>query len=70
MMDTAGKVAIPPIYDERVSFRPSFRGIAWAKQDGRWCPIDRHGQEVPGIACSERSPLGEGGGYFKCAVEP
>ena len=70
LMDTAGKVAIQPIYDEQVSFRPSFRGIAWAKHDGRWCPIDRRGQEVPGIACVERSPLGEGGAYFKCAVEP
>jgi WG containing repeat len=70
LMDTAGKVAILPIYDEQVSFRPSFRGIAWAKHDGRWCPIDRHGQDVPGIACIERSPSGEGGAYFKCAVEP
>jgi len=70
LMDTAGKVAIQPIYDEQVSFRPTFRGIAWAKHDSRWCPIDRHGQDVPGIACIERSPLGEGGGYFKCAVEP
>ena len=70
LMDTAGKVAIQPIYDEQVSFRPSFRGIAWANHDGRRCPIDRRGQEVPGIACIERSRLGEGGGYFTCAVEP
>jgi hypothetical protein len=70
LMDTAGKVAIQPIYDKQVSFRSSFRGIAWANHDGRWCPIDRHGQDVPGIACIERSPSGEGGAYFKCAVEP
>ena len=70
LMDTAGKVAIQPIYDEQVSFRPSFRGIAWAKHDGRWCPIDRQGQDVQGIACIERNPLGSGGAYFKCAVEP
>jgi hypothetical protein len=69
-MDPAGKVAIQPIYDGRVSFRPSLRGIAWAKHDGHWCPIDRRGQDVPGIACIERSPLGEGGAYFQCAVEP
>jgi hypothetical protein len=70
LMDTAGGVAIQPIHDEQVSFRPSFRGIAWAKHDGRWCPIDRHGQNVPAIDCIERSPMGVAGGYFKCAVEP
>ena len=70
LMDTAGKVAIQPIYDKQVSFRPSFRGIAWVSHDGRWCPIDRHGQDVPGIACVERSPSGAAGAYFNCAVEP
>jgi WG containing repeat len=70
LMDTAGTVAIQPTYDAQVSFRPSSRGVAWAKHDGHWCPIDRQGQDVPGIACIERSPMGEGGGYFKCAVEP
>ena len=70
LIDTAGKVAIQPIYDDQVSFRQSFRGIAWAKHDGRWCPIDRHGRDVPGIACVERNPLGEGRSYFRCAVEP
>ncbi|WP_246799433.1 WG repeat-containing protein [Bradyrhizobium sp. CCBAU 51753] len=70
LMDTAGKVAIQPTYDAQVSFRPSLRGIAWAKHDGRWCPIDRRGHDVPGLACTERPPLGEGGGYFRCVVEP
>ena len=70
LMDTAGKVTIQAIYDEQVSFRPSLRGIAWAKHDGRSCPIDRHGQDVPGVACIERSRASEGGGYFRCAVEP
>jgi len=70
LMDTAGKVAIQPNYDEQVSFQPSLRGIAWAKHEGRSCPIDRHGQDVPEIACIERNPLGKGGAYFKCAVEP
>jgi hypothetical protein len=70
IMDTAGTVAIQPIYDAQVSFRSSFRGIAWAKHDGRWCPIDRHGHDVAGIPCADRSPFGEGGSYFRCAVEP
>jgi hypothetical protein len=69
-MDTAGKVAIQPIYDAQVSFRPSFRGIAWARHDGRWCPIDRHGHDVLGVACVDRSPLGEAAAYFRCVVEP
>jgi hypothetical protein len=71
LMDTAGTVAIEPIYDEHIIFRPSLRGIAWAKRDGRSCPIDRHGQSVPGIACIERTRLSEGSsGYFRCALEP
>ena len=69
-MDTAGTVVIQPIYDAEVGFRSSLRGIAWAKHDGRWCPIDRHGQDVPGLACADRRPFGEGGGTFICAVEP
>jgi hypothetical protein len=70
LMDTAGKVAIEPIYDEQVSFRPSLRGTAWAKRDGRSCPIDRRGEDVPGLSCIERSRSSEGAGYFACAVEP
>ena len=70
LMDTAGTVAMQPIYDEQASFRPSFRGIAWARQNGLWCPIDRRGQNVPGLACVARSPSGAAGAYFKCAVEP
>jgi hypothetical protein len=69
LMDTAGKVAIEPIYDEQVSFRPTLRGIAWAKRDGRSCPIDRRGQDVPGMACVERNRSNESGGYFRCAIE-
>lgn len=70
LLDTAGKVAIDAVYDAQVSFRPQFRGIAWAVRDGRSCPIDRHGRAVPGIACIERARLSEAGGYFKCGVEP
>jgi WG containing repeat len=70
MMDTTSTVVIQPIYDQQVSFRPSFRGIAWARHGGRWCPIDRHGLDVAGITCVDRSPLGEGGAYFSCVVEP
>ncbi|WP_246583672.1 WG repeat-containing protein [Bradyrhizobium iriomotense] len=69
LMDTAGTVTIQPIYDEQVSFRPTLRGIAWAKRDGRACPIDRHGQDIPGMACIEKSRANEGGGYFRCAIE-
>src|SRR5262249_49990289 len=69
LMDTPGTAVIEPIYDEQISFRPSLRGIAWAKRDGRSCPIDRHGQQVPGIACIERTRQSEAG-YFRCTVEP
>lgn len=69
LMDTAGTVAIQPIYDEQVSFRSSLRGIAWAKRDGRSCPIDRRGQDVPGIPCIQQA-RSESSNYFKCAVEP
>jgi hypothetical protein len=69
LMDTAGEIAIPPIYDEQVSFRPTLRGIAWTRRDSRSCPIDRHGQDVPGMACIERSRSNESGGYFRCAIE-
>lgn len=69
LMDTAGKVAIEAIYDEQVSFRPTHRGIAWVKRDGRSCPIDRRGQDVPGMACVEPSRTNESGGFFRCAIE-
>ncbi|WP_312016711.1 WG repeat-containing protein [Bradyrhizobium sp. BR 10261] len=69
LMDTAGKIAIQPIYDEQVSFRPTLYGIAWIKRDGRACPIDRHGQDIPGMACIEKSRSNESGGYLRCAIE-
>jgi hypothetical protein len=70
LMDTAGTVAIQPIYDQQVSFRPSFRGIAWVRYDDRSCPIDRRGHDVPAIACIDRGRSSEAVDYFKCAVEP
>jgi hypothetical protein len=70
LMDTTGNVAIAPTYDEPVNFRPSFRGIGWVGRDGLSCPIDRHGQDVPGIACFAPSRAGKAVDYFKCAAEP
>lgn len=70
LMDTAGTVAIQPIYDAQVTFRPSFRGIAWVRHDDRSCPIDRRGYDVPGIACIDRGHSGEAASYFKCPVGP
>ena len=46
------------------------RGVAWAKRDGNWCAIDRHGRQVPGIACTDADPIGGPGGRFECKVEP
>jgi hypothetical protein len=69
LVDTTGQVMVQPVYDEPALFLRSFRGIAWAKRDNRWCPIDRRGHDVQGIACTDKSPLGESGGRFQCKVE-
>src|SRR5262249_44943989 len=50
LVDTIGQVIVEPQFDDPVFFTPIFRGIAWGKRDGRWCPIDRRGRSVPGIA--------------------
>jgi WG containing repeat len=70
LTDTAGQVTAEPQFDEPVYFAPSLRGIAWAKQDRRWCAIDRRGRSVPGIACADEDPLGSSKERFKCQVEP
>ncbi|WP_166302858.1 WG repeat-containing protein [Bradyrhizobium sp. 2S1] len=68
LVDTAGQVMVEPQYDEPVYFMPRQRGVAWAKHDGRWCAIDRHGHPVPGIACADTNPLGRDD-RFACKVE-
>jgi hypothetical protein len=70
LVDTAGRVIVEPQFDEPVYFADRLRGVAWAKRDGRWCAIDRHGSLVPGIACADTDPMRWPGGRFECKVEP
>jgi WG containing repeat len=69
LVDTAGRVIVEPQYDAPVNFLPLLRGVAWAKRDGNWCAVDRHGHPVPGIACTDANPMGPSG-RFECKVEP
>ncbi|MDR3465584.1 MAG: WG repeat-containing protein [Xanthobacteraceae bacterium] len=69
LVDTAGQVMVEPRFDEPVYFAPTLRGVAWAKRDGIWCAIDRRGQSVPDIACTDASPMGPTR-RFECKVEP
>jgi hypothetical protein len=70
LVDTAGQVMVEPQFDEPVYFVARQRGVAWAKRDGNWCPIDRHGRQVPGVPCAGADPMGGPGGRFECKVEP
>jgi hypothetical protein len=36
--------------------RPFGRGLAWGKTGETWCPIDRRGERIPGIACRSADP--------------
>ena len=69
LVDTAGGVTVDPQFDEPVYFTPLLRGIAWAKRDGKWCAIDRHGHPVPGIPCSDADHMPPASGRFECKVE-
>jgi hypothetical protein len=70
LVDTAGQVIVEPQFDEPVYFAPSLRGVAWAKRGGNWCAIDRHGNPVPGISCTDADPMPSMRGRFECKVEP
>jgi hypothetical protein len=64
LVDTAGQVMVQPAYDEPVVF---LRGLAWAKRDNHSCPIDRHGHDIQGIACTDKrlpKPI-----FFECKIE-
>jgi WG containing repeat len=67
LVDTAGQVMVEPQFDELDVFA---RGVAWARRGERWCAIDRHGREVPSIACTETVPVDLGRGTSPCRVEP
>jgi hypothetical protein len=70
LVDTAGHVMVEPQYDEPVYFGSRDRGTAWAKRDGKWCPIDRRNHAVPGIACSDVNPAPSLAPRFECKIEP
>jgi hypothetical protein len=53
LVDTAGDVMVQPAYDEPVVFN---RGLASAKRDNHWCPIDRRGHYIERIACTDKRP--------------
>lgn len=67
VVDTAGQIMVEPQFDELDVF---WRGIAWAKRDGRWCAIDRRGRTVPSIASTDTVPVDLGSGNLSCRVEP
>jgi hypothetical protein len=69
LVDTAGQVIMEPQFEQPVYFRPGLRGVAWAKREASWCAIDRRGNRVPGIACTDADPLGGPNGRFECKVE-
>jgi hypothetical protein len=69
LVDTAGHVMVDPQFDAPINFTPALRGIAWAKRDTKWCAIDRHGQTIQGIPCSDADPMPSGLGPFECKVE-
>jgi hypothetical protein len=70
LVDTAGQVIMKPQFEEPINYMPGFRGVAWAKRDAGWCAIDRRGNPVPGIACTDADPTGGGNRRFECKVEP
>jgi hypothetical protein len=70
LVDTAGQVMVEPKFDAPVYFTPVLRGVAWAKQGGNWCAIDRHGHPVPDIACADADPTNAPSPRFECKVEP
>ena len=51
-LDWAGN-ALEARFDEVSPFR---RGIAWARSDGEWCPVDRRGNKVPTLPCQSEVP--------------
>jgi hypothetical protein len=65
LIDTAGQVIVQPVYDEAVNFR---HGLAWAKRDSHWCPIDRRGHDIEGIACTDKRPTPQTY-FFECKIE-
>lgn len=70
LSDTSGHVTLEPRFEAPVYFTPRLRGVAWAKHEGRWCAIDRRGDAVPGIACTDADPTGAPRTAFRCEVEP
>lgn len=70
LVDTVGQVIVEPQYDEQLFFTPRLRGIAWARSGNRWCAVDRRGQSVPGIACTDANPRAGFNLTFECKVEP
>jgi len=69
LVDTAGQVMVEPQFDEPVYFTSNLRGVAWAKRDGKWCAIDRHGGSVSAIPCTDADPVPSMRGRFECKVE-
>jgi hypothetical protein len=70
LVATAGQIIVEPQFDEPTLFSPGLRGVAWAKRDGRWCAIDRHGRNVSSIPCADADPIRWLTGRFECKVEP
>lgn len=69
LIDTAGQIVVEPQFEEPVYFMPKLRGVAWAKRNGNWCAIDRHGHAVADIPCATSDPTGLPTTRFECKVE-
>ena len=70
LIDTAGQPILAPQFEQPLYYLPRFRGIAWAKRDDGWCAIDRRGNPVPGLGCTDTDPMGGADSRFECKVEP
>jgi len=69
-LDAAGNT-IAAQFDDATTFN---RGIAFVKTNGAWCPIDRRGKFLPGMACQSETPKMDGvtrsDRPYVCSLQP
>ncbi len=52
--DAIGSIVIDAKYDAAMPFS---RGVAWVKEQGRWCPIDKVARVIPSMTCQVDAPV-------------